>query len=403
MHSERDAGTTGDSGWDRPSTVSVPETECNLEDDDGDGLVDDGLAWEALNWQVLMNEPDTSEVQALRLADDSVAFAALATRQNPASSAIWLGLVDASGQSATAVTRALDWTQIKGWGIALDGENGHLLLGYVVAPNGELHLARYEFAEQVSPVGDAQVVPLSYSATRLFDLGWTRYGPVALLGHEDGYARAEWLDRLGENDGWNHKLATIRPTVAKLAIAGAVGWIAAGHSDTSQAAVMAGVIALDGASELVSPRNMAGSGGGTFPMMLETGSPSAWLDAHMWLTHTDDIKVSGIWLVRVTRFNPDADPGDSTDTTHTKQNQDYATYSHSLAIARGNILATSVTSDQVMLHRIGPDFEQVVPADTPTVIEEAREHAVVGGTTAPLVFRVRSDSDALDVATLGCP
>ena len=403
MPDEQDATPIGAGSNDVDDVAKLPETECNLADNDGDGLVDDGLAWRAGGWHVLLDQPGTSEVEALRLDDGTVAFAALAKRALSGTAAVWIGTVDSSGHAAATVTRALDWTRIDGWGIAFDREGEQLLLGYVVQPTGELHIDRYEVADEVTQVDGTRLVSLPYPAIRLFDFGCTSHGPVVLVGHEDGYARAEWVDRLGEADDWNHKLVKIRPDVAKLAIGDSVGWAAGGYADTHQAAVMAGVLALDGSSEVVTARNIHPAGGGSYLTMQGAGTAATWLGPRMWLTYTDDTKANRMWSVRVARFDPASPPSARVDIANTTGSLADPAYGHSVAEAQGNILATSVTSDRIMVHRLGPNLEHVVPTDMATIIDDSHEHAIVGGSEAPLLFRVRSSTRELDVGALECP
>lgn len=385
-----------------PGTGSLPEVECNHADDDGDGLVDEGLAWRADRWRNLMQEDGLSEVVALRMPDRSVVYFALVKLADDASG-VWTGRVDSLGTPQGEVARALDKTRIEGWGIALDAAREELLLAYVAVPEHELRISRFTVDGALVPVG-VHVAPLGYPVAKLFDVVWTQHGPVVLVKGGEGYARAEWLDRLDQEDGWNHKLVMIKPDVAKLSVGSAVAWLASGTLDTAQQGILAGIITLDGSAESLPARQVLSAGGGTWPEMHALGSPAIWQDHRVWFTTTDSVRANGTWTVRVSALDPESVA--STLVLAGTRTDSFASapiHGHSLASAFGNILATSVAKDEVRIHRLGPGFEHVTSTDQALVVDDTLAHALVGGAPSPLLFRIRSSTSVLDVTVVGCP
>ena len=399
-----DAGATDATAEARDGEAgSSAEAVCNHADDDGDGLVDEGLVWQATGWRTLLHETGVSEVAGVRLVDDLFAFAALATRFDGAST-VRLGLVDEVGSPRGESVMGLDWLRIHGWGVAFDAAHQEVFLAFVEASHRELHVVRFAVDETRLRGTHTDVVPLGYPVSKLFDVGWTEHGPVVLVRGTDGYARAEWTDRLDQTEGWNRKLASIKPDAAKLSVGPAVAWVASGMLDTGQYGVMGGMIALDGAEEVCSARQVVSAGGGVWPEILATGTPAMWQDDRLWFTTTDSVKVAETWNVRISALDSATVACALAPTgTFTDASSNVPVYGHSLAWAFGNAVATSAAKNQVRIHRLGPRFESVTPRKQPLVVDDALAHALVGGSGSPLLFRVRASTGDLDVTQVGCP
>lgn len=326
---------------------SSPETVCNHADDDGDGLVDDGLAWQVAGWQTLLKQAELSEITSVSLPAGRAAFA---TRTAPAhgTSSLLLGVVDETGSLCGEIVPAVENVGIEGWGLAFDTAHQQLILAFVESSHRELHLARFHLDEPTPRLISTEAVALEYPVSELLDVGWTEFGPVVLVKGTDHYARAEWTDHLNDPKDWNHKLISIKPDVAKLSVGTAVAWVASGTLDAGQQGVMGGVLALDGRRELRPGHQLVKAGGGVWPKIFAPGIPLLWQQNRVWLTTTDEVKASKIWNIRISFFDSTApastlaSPGTMVDSLSTDP-----MHAHSLVWALGSVLSTTAAKDQV--------------------------------------------------------
>jgi hypothetical protein len=388
-----------------------PPEECNFVDDDFDGLVDEGFAWQVGTWFEVAKVKNGREVRLARLPDGRVAIAASSGTVATDDAHVVVAIVTASGELIAGPVSLVPPEKLSGFGIAAtrDAQVGVALGtndGAGCAQGCPIVVARLDPA--TPDVYELKEVPYTMAANPklrflpqgLLDFTATTAGYVTLALDENGKGRLSWIDHLGDSfpNQWNGVLAGFSPTRGALSWGAMLAWAAVGETDGAQTEVLFGVTSPGGYTQYLSPSTVVGGAGGIPPEQAAGARSVCWSGSDVLVAITQRLVASDPQRALVLRMSTTTGKMEYSSFVSLEGRQ-----AHSLVGIDGTIVATTTAAHDFDITRLDSALKPIDAPGQPIVVSDALGHAIVSEGFAPLVVRVVADGTRVEAARLECP